>query len=251
MKLLRHRWRRALLVVLLLTIGGGIGALLWLGAPIGVLMPEAESALLSDARVRVNRGRWISFEPTNIDYTSGFIFYPGGRVAAEAYAPLGRALAEDGHLAAIVAMPLNLAILNPDAAIEVISAFPSIENWVIGGHSLGGVMAARYALNYGERVDGLALLAAYAEAHIDLSGSDLAVATIYGNRDGLVAVDEVEGSLDRLPGDIQVTKILGGNHAQFGWYGEQSGDLPAGISREEQHSQVVAAVLQLMQDAGR
>ena len=147
----------------------------------------------SDARVRVSRERWISFAPTSGEYTSGFIFYPGGRVAAEAYAPLGRVLAEDGHLAVIVAMPLNLAILNPDAASDVIGAFPSVKRWVIGGHSLGGVMAARFAHNYGDRVHGLALLAAYAEAHVDLCGSDLAVAAIFGDRDGLVAVDEVGG----------------------------------------------------------
>ena len=205
----------------------------------------------SDASAGVSRERWIEFAPTTGEYTSGFIFYPGGRVAPEAYAPLGRALAEAGRLAIIVPMPLNLAILHPDAASDVIAAFPSVENWVIGGHSLGGVMAARFAHNNLDRIHGLALLAAYAEAHVDLRGSELAVAAIYGDRDGLVAVDEVEGSLERLPADTRVTKIIGGNHAQFGWYGEQSGDLPAGISREEQHAQVVAAILRLMQDAGR
>ena len=199
----------------------------------------------------MNRERWIIFEPTNVGYSSGFIFYPGGRVAPEAYAPLARALAEEGRLAVIVLMPLNLAILSPDAASDVIAAFPSIERRVIGGHSLGGVMAARFAHNYQDRVYGLALLAAYAEAHVDLSGSVLAVAAIYGNRDGLVTADEVEGSLERLPADSQVTRIIGGNHAQFGWYGEKSGDLPAEISREEQHSLVVAAKLRFMQDAGR
>ncbi len=251
MKLLCRYPRRAILLALLLIGAVASGALIWLSVPTGAVMPEAERALQSDERVEVNRERWITFEPTKGGYTSGFIFYPGGRVAAEAYAPLGRALAEAGRLAVIVPMPLNLAILNPDAASDVMSAFLSIENWVIGGHSLGGVMAARYAHKNRERVDGLALLAAYAEAHVDLSGSDLAVAAIFGDRDGLVAVDEVESSLERLPGDIQVTQILGGNHAQFGWYGEQSGDLPAGISREEQHSLVVAAILRLMQDAGR
>ena len=251
MKRIRRRWRLALLVALLLIVGGCIGALVWLSAPIGVLMSEAASALESDAMARVNRDRWIVFEPTNVDVSSGFIFYPGGRVAPEAYAPLGRAVAEDGYLAVIVSMPLNLAILSPDAASDVISAFPSIERWVIGGHSLGGVMAARYAHRYRERVDGLALLAAYVEAHIDLSDAELAVASIYGSRDGLATADEVESSLERLPADTEVTKIIGGNHAQFGWYGPQSGDLSAQISREQQHALVVAAILRLMQDAGR
>ncbi len=252
MNFLRRSRRRAILFALLPLIGVvAFGALLWLGVPIGALMPEAETALQSDALVRVNRERWITFEPTDADNSSGFIFYPGGRVAPEAYAPLARALAEAGRLSVIVPMPLNLAILSPDAASDVITAFPSIERWVIGGHSLGGVMAARFAHNHRDRVYGLALLAAYAEAHVDLSGSNLAVAVIYGDRDGLVAIDEVEGSLERLPAATEATKIIGGNHAQFGWYGEQSGDLPAQISREEQRSLVVAAILRLWQDAGR
>jgi hypothetical protein len=246
----RRRWRRALLAALLLIVGGCIGALVWLSAPVGLLMPEAVSALESDAQTRVHHGRWIEFEKIDVDVSSGIIFYPGGRVAPEAYAPLARAVAEAGYLAVIVPMPLNLAILNPDAASDVISAYPSIKNWVIGGHSLGGVMAARYAHQNRERVAGLALLAAYTEAYIDLSDAALAVASIYGSRDGLTRADEVENSLARLPADTAVTKITGGNHAQFGWYGPQSGDLPAQISRAEQHERLVAAILRLMHAAG-
>ncbi|MFN2217904.1 MAG: alpha/beta hydrolase, partial [Anaerolineae bacterium] len=37
-----------------------------------------------------------------------------------------------------------------------------------------------------------------------------------------------------------------GNHAQFGWYGAQSGDNPATISHEEQLQETVAATLALL-----
>ncbi len=218
--------------------------------PLGELMRAAIAALESDATVRVSLDRWIVFEPTNRDATTGFIFYPGGRVLPEAYSPWVRALAEQGYLSVIVPMPLNLAIFNPDAANEVIAAFPAIQTWVIGGHSLGGVMAARFADSRRDQVDGLALLAAYPEAHIDLSESGLAAVAIYGDRDGLVSVAEMEASLAQLPADARAAPIAGGNHAQFGWYGEQAGDQPARISREQQQSQVVAALLRALQEAG-
>lgn len=245
------RRRRGILLAIL-AIAAICAALLFSQlSPVGSLMPEAVAALEPDASVQVKRERWIVFEPTESTSESGFIFYPGGRVMPEAYAPLARALAEAGHLSVIIPMPLNLAVLNPDAASDVIATHPSIQTWVIGGHSLGGVIAARYAYHHQDKVDGLALLAAYPAEHIDLSKSDLAVVTIYGARDGLLTVNEVERSRNQLPPDAQAVLIEGANHAQFGWYGDQAGDLPAHISRSEQHTRTIAAILRIMQEAGR
>ena len=227
-----------------------IAALVWLNRPVGELMPEAESALVSDLAVSVKRNPWLVFEPNERAASQGFIFYPGGRVAPEAYAPLARALAENGKLAVIVPMPLNLAILNPDAASAVIAAYSQLSTWVIGGHSLGGVMAARYAYENPHAVSGLVLLAAYPESHIDLSPRRLAVTTIYGDRDGLATVLEIENSFSRLPTHARKILIAGGNHAQFGWYGPQAGDLAADISRQDQQDQVISAVMRILREAG-
>ena len=243
----RRRQFISALVALALICAGLIYSQL---SPIGEVMPRAKAALQSDDSVHVRRERWIAFEPAQRSGRSGFIFYPGGRVSPEAYGPLTRALAESGYLAVIAPMPLNLAILNPDAATDVIAAYPSVQTWVIGGHSLGGVMAARYAARNLDKLSGLALLAAYPEEQVTLNDSGLAVATIYGDRDGMVSVDEVEGSLDRLPPDVRSIQIEGANHAQFGWYGEQAGDLPAAIMRDEQQKRVVEAVRQILQEAG-
>ena len=227
-----------------------VAALVWLGQPVGELMAEAESALASDAAVRVKREPWISFEPTDGTANGGFIFYPGGRVAPEAYAPLARALAEKGVLAVIVPMPLNLAVLNPDAAAAVIAAYPQVSTWVIGGHSLGGAMAARFAYAHPGAVSGLVLLAAYPESQIDLRERRLAVASVYGDRDGLATPPEIEASLVRLPDDARKIMIAGGNHAQFGWYGPQAGDLSPRISRRDQQSQALNTVMAVMREAG-
>ena len=226
------------------------GALVWLGATAGELMPRARLAMQSDSQVTVSRGDWIEFAPVGGNPSRGFIFYPGGRVQPEAYAPMARAIAEAGYLAVITPMPLNLAILNIDAAGAVIEARPDIKGWVIGGHSLGGSVAVRYAHGDPDNISGLAIMAAYPEAEFDLSRRELAVATIYAEFDGLATVAEVEASFALLPADADKVLTAGGNHAQFGWYGEQSGDMPATISHEAQHEQVVAAVLRLLDASG-
>ncbi len=228
-----------------------ISLLVWFATPVGELMPQARAALESDTLVKVNREPWLSFEPTPLETNTGFIFYPGGRVMAEAYAPLARAVAENGYLVIVPSMPLNFAILNPNIASDIIPAHPDIGHWVIGGHSLGGVMAARFAHDQPQLVDGLVLLAAYPEAHIDLSSRELSAAMIYGDSDGLVSIQEVENALSQLPENTRKLLISGGNHAQFGWYGAQAGDNPAQINREQQLAQVLSAILPVMADAGK
>ena len=219
-------------------------------------MSEALQALDSSARdsydgVIVDSERWIVFEEYGEESTSGFIFYPGARVGAAAYAPMARDVAATGRLAVVVPMPLNFAIFNPDAAQDVIAACPRIQHWVIGRHSLGGVMAARFAYKNPDLVDRLVLLAAYPESHIDLSQRDLPSATIYGDLDGLTMVSDIESSFAQLPGDAHKVLIVGGNHSQFGLYGLQAGDRSAGISPHLQNAQTVNAVLKVLQEAGK
>jgi acetyl esterase/lipase len=115
-------------------------------------MPEALAALESDAQVHVETDPWLVFRPVDQDPTAGLIFYPGGRVDPRAYAPTARALAEEGYLVVIVPMPLNLAFFAPGRAAEVMAAFPGVENWAVGGHSLGGAMAANFAHDNPEAV---------------------------------------------------------------------------------------------------
>ena len=107
-------------------------------------------------------------------------------------------------------------------------------------------MAARYAHQNPDKVDGLALLAAFPEPRFDFRNLDLAVASIYGDLDGVATVEVVEGSFSKLPAGALKVPIRGGNHAQFGWYGEQRGDLPAQISRDQQQDQIIDALLDLI-----
>jgi pimeloyl-ACP methyl ester carboxylesterase len=207
-------------------------------------MPEALAALQSDDVVTVSQADWIEFAPTGGNPITGLLFYPGGRVDARAYAPPARELAAQGYLVAITPMPFNLAILDPERANAVIAAHPEIEHWLIGGHSLGGATAAIYANRQPQAVDGVVFWAAYPPDSDSLAArTDLLVTSISGTLDGLATPAKIAATAPLLPPGAQMVPIEGGNHAQFGWYGDQAGDNPATISREEQQRQVVAATL--------
>jgi pimeloyl-ACP methyl ester carboxylesterase len=245
MQKLKKRWWLLPLAFLALLILALLGFVLWGSTP-APPMPEALSALESDAQVRVDTEPWLAFQPITGTPKTGLILYPGGRVDPRAYAPTARALAAEGYLVVIVPMPLNFAILAPGRAAEVQAAFPQIAQWAIGGHSLGGAMAANYAFRQPAAMQGLALWAAYPASSDDLSSRQLAVTSIYGTQDGIATWDEIAASEPLLPPSTRWVEIEGGNHAQFGWYGPQNGDNPATISREAQQAQIVRATLDLL-----
>ena len=126
---------------------------------------EAIDALVSDDVVGVQTGDWYVFEPADSATKTGLVFYPGGYVDPRAYAPPAREIAAAGYLVVIPTMPLNLAILGANQAAEIIDAYPGLDQWAIGGHSLGGAMAAQYASGDSENIDGLALWASYPAGH--------------------------------------------------------------------------------------
>lgn len=141
-------------------------------------------------------------------------------------------LADKGVLCMVPKMPFNLAVLDVNAAEGLQDNYPEIEDWYIGGHSLGDAMAASYLGKNTEDFDGLILLGAYSTA--DLSGTDLDVLSIYGSEDGVLNKEKYEANKVNLPADFEEDVIEGGCHAYFGTYGEQKGDGVPQISNEEQ-----------------
>lgn len=205
----------------------------------------AKAALESSKNVTViEKNDYIVFEPAREFYSKGIIFYPGGVVEAEAYAPLMHAVAEEGYLCIIVKMPLELAVLDADKADEVRKDYPNIADWYMAGHSLGGAMAATYAHEHASQINGVILLASYSTE--DLSRDNLEVLSIYGTMDCVLNMENYEEYRENLPADTTELILEGGNHANFGNYGAQKDDGVAKLSAEDQQTSTVEAICEFL-----
>ena len=210
---------------------------------VNVYYPADETALealRSDEAVTVSQTDygWFFDGPSETD---ALIFYPGGKVEETAYAPLLHQIAGETMDVFLVKMPFRLAVLAPGRAADVMAAH-TYENWYIGGHSLGGAMAADFASRHGERLRGLVLLAAFPTRALDPS---LQVLSLYGSEDGVLNREKLTEGAQFFPADAVIRVIPGGNHAQFGSYGPQKGDGAALISPSEQWAETEALLREL------
>lgn len=206
----------------------------------------ALQAMKSDSAVFVTEeNAWAIFFPFDDPRPeTGFIFYPGANVDFRAYAPVMKLIAARGYFVAVLPMPFNLAFFDSNAAARVQAAYPEIENWFVGGHSLGGVVASSYVAIHPD-IKGAVLWAAMpADDALIARGTN--VVSIHGSRDGLFTPADLDDSRGLLPANTSFISIEGGNHSQFGSYGLQDGDLEATISPEEQWAQVAAATVEFM-----
>ena len=163
---------------------------------------------------------------------TGLIFYPGGKVEHTAYVPLMRELAKRGVCCVLCKMPFRLAVFGLHAADVAREALPDVERWYIGGHSLGGVIAASELAAHKGTYEGLILLGSYATK--DLSGEPVRALSICGSEDRVLNREQYEKNRRNLPADLKEIVIDGGCHAYFGMYGAQDGDGEPAISNAEQ-----------------
>lgn len=219
-----------------------LGMLIWSVTGTYPARSTAKEAMESTTQVTVTRDKWIIFTPAEKTNT-GLIFYPGGLVEPEAYAPVLREIAAEGVLTVITPMPLNLAIFNPGAAGAVIEAYPSIDTWILAGHSLGGASAAIFTENNPNKMDGLALWDSYPPESADVSDHNTAVISIYGTTENIPNTENFNEKRSLLPTNTLFVPIEGANHAQFGDYGPQKGDVVASLSLSEQHQRVAEIML--------
>ena len=180
---------------------------------------------------------WFLDGPSN---DKALIFYPGAKVEASAYKPFLSILAENGIDIFLVKMPFNLAVFGMKYASEIIDSY-SYDRWYIGGHSLGGAVAANYASAYPESLDGIILLAAYSTKELD---PELLEILIYGSQDTVLNMGKVQDGRTYAPQHYIEYVIDGGNHAQFGNYGIQKGDGEATISADDQQRTAAAVILE-------
>lgn len=231
-----------LIALLVLIVAGGAGA--WSLRP-QPLLPEAQASLGAKPDTAFKKiGDSYEWMPPSMHYSVGLIVYPGAHVLPAAYGPLAQRIAAHGYLVVVASMPLNLAVLDIDAASLIIAEHPEITRWAIAGHSLGGAMAAQFVGTHPGVMRGLALWAAYPPG--DISGSGVAATSIFGSLDA--GADKIASADTRklLPPDTVFVSIAGGNHEQMGWYTGQPDDPPATISRDDQQGQVAAATLAML-----
>ena len=193
------------------------------------------------AGVRVqDSGKTIAFIPEEI--RAGVVFYPGAKIRANAYLNLAGSLAENGYLCVLVNMPLNLAMLDSDAALTVQKDWPEVKKWFIGGHSMGGLAAEKCASAHEELFEGLIVLA----SRIQYTFDKLPVLAVYASNDGICSPERLAKEPTEKPENYTELMIEGGCHGYFGNYGDQFMDGTPTITREAQQEQTKNAVLHFL-----
>ena len=225
---IRHKKLWIFLAAVLLVCAGLAGAFAWYVSDYYRAEDTALEVLAQNNNITVQDNLTVLSPSYPTD--TALIFYPGAKVEAEAYLPLLDQIRQTGVTCILVHMPFNMAIFDWDAAEDILPRFPEIQHWYMAGHSMGGAMASQFASEHPEQLDGLILLGAY--IYGDYPDDD--ALTVYGSLN-----QSVEDHIDYTE---NIVEIQGGNHAQFGNYGPQKGDLPATISAQEQQEQTVAAI---------
>ena len=246
---MRKKLKLPLISVAIALLLAGLGTTAWFIRPQEV-MDRASEALEGSESVGVEEidAEGVSgfhFASRGSEPEVGLIFYPGARVPVRAYSPEALKIAEEGYEVFLVSVPLNLAVLGWKKAEKIITTRSEEKDWVIGGHSMGGAMAARFVARTDYSVEGLLLWASYPQKGESFS-SDLKVLSITGGRDEIINGSKLARSRKQLPPSTEFVEIAGGNHSQFGWYGFQSGDGRAGISREKQMKIIVEETVGLL-----
>jgi len=197
-----------------------------------------------EIKKEIKNDKFITYSKDNPNI--GFIFYPGGKVEHLAYEPLMMSLAENNIFCVLTKMPYNLAVFDINAAKEIQKLYPEIDTWYIGGHSLGGSMAASFLENNHTQYNGLILLGSYSTSN--LKNTNLSVLSIYGSNDNVLNIEKYKKNKNNLPVNFQETIIDGGNHSYFGMYGNQNGDGKASITNEEQINKTTNLIITFIKE---
>lgn len=249
-----HRQAKRLLVWL------GVGLIVVAALAVGYFgtsyhgTTESIAAVEDDQRVTVERtDSGYVLQPADTEPEAGVIFYPGGRVHPDAYVGSLAALAREANVTVVIPeMPLNLAVvdyglaangLGSHAADSAIADQPAVDDWYVGGHSLGGAMACRYAATNAE-IEGILLYASYCD--VDIADRDLAVLSVTGSADGVLDRTAYERNRGNLPPSARFAELSGVNHTQFGLY--TGHDAPSGTSYETAHSRLNRVVVPWLQN---
>lgn len=170
------------------------------------------------------------------------IFYPGAKVEYTSYLPLFTNLASRGIDCYLVEMPFNLAFFGINSADDIIKN-SSYQHYFMAGHSLGGAMAGSYVNSTSNNIIGLIYLSSHLPKEIHVP-----VLSIRGTNDGVINLTSYNQAKPLVKNNFTEIIINGGNHAQFGYYGVQSGDNQANITPESQQNQTADAIIRFINE---
>lgn len=203
----------------------------------------AEKALVSEGGVEFSYVKGdLVFTPENPQ--GGVVIYPGGKVSERAYAYLANKISKMGYKTIVLKAPLKLSILNNNKAKNYVGD-EDIDDWVILGHSLGGVSASIFTEKYPDKIKALVLLASYPSSNTNLKDAPFKVYSLVGEKDVIIDRVALKNANQRLPETTIHLDILGGNHSSFANYGVQDGDSLPDIGFEEQQQ----FILDLLEEA--
>ena len=198
-----------------------------------------KDSIHNDSTVLYHENEEVIRFSTTSDKKIEVFFLQGALVDPQAYEPLGYHLAQLGYNFNIVKMPWRMA----DRGYEKIASMDSYKNddckIVIMGHSKGGKMAAQFVKEFSNQPDALILLGTTHPRDIDLSTSQIPILKISGSKDKVAPVSTSAANASKLPSNAQFEIIKGGNHSQFGYYGDPFGDGEATITHEDQLQEMV------------
>ena len=246
-----HRGLRVVQTVLIALSCLVIAAVAWL-VPFSAEAP-ALAAMKSDGTVTVMEDATeIVMTPTGVESPVGVFFQPGARVDARAYSATLRPLVESGHLVIIAKQPLGIAFLSTGAFATTRAAHHSVTRWVVGGHSLGGLVAAIDAETFAEAardpVVGLLFFASYPAKNI--AQVNVAVLSISGSNDGLSTPGKIAAAKPTLPAAARYLVVKGAVHAHFGDYGPQQGDGNPAVSHDQARAEIAAGSVAFVNGLG-
>ena len=223
----------------------------------------------------------------------GVLFYGGALVDPRSYSPLAKELTDRYGLA------VSIPIFHQDVAFEGCTsnrlqlaqdAFPTVEKWIMAGHSMGGigVMAEVYTAfqlqdEDGESevasattattaeqtvldnsaIGGFVLIASYARQDVgcglvNFTNYDLPAASVSAHLDGVINYDNWSFGQSLLSQEHTFSlDILGGNHGNFGSYDDSGrttilgqNDGVATIPEIVQQDLTVSAIMHVVSRAG-
>ncbi|MET0296721.1 MAG: alpha/beta hydrolase [Microbacterium sp.] len=239
----KPRRRRRILAWILGSLGGLIvlavvGVVVWSQVGVMAAEPDPLAAVRADDRIAItDDAAAIVLAPASGASEVGLVYIPGAKVDPWAYAAKLSGLVAEEDLTVVITKPwLNLAFFDLRPLDAFTSLAPDVDEWIVGGHSLGGVKACMLAGD----ADALALFASYCSN--DVSASGLPVLSISGSEDGLSTPQKIADARHLLPADAELVEIEGASHASFGDYGPQAGDGTPTISDADMTAQLTALV---------